>query len=187
MKLTKKSKLLMSFFMKNNCVPHISQTKYVDEILKELYNEFIDAHNYLINLKKHIFYNINIKKITHISQISRPKNFNSNSFPEDIRNHIDNLSLTEISYTFSLFDRKITIHFIVEEAVEEHNLDIYNRYVDTIILWFYILNEYGSKKCSSTFTIFLYFTSLEKSLPNSNIDIYNSTNFELLNTLIGNF
>ena len=171
MKLTKKSKLLMSFFMKNNCVPHISQTKYVDEILKELYNEFIDAHNYLINLKKHIFYNINIKKITHISQISRPKNFNSNSFPEDIRNHIDNLSLTEISYTFSLFDRKITIHFIVEEAVEEHNLDIYNRYVDTIILWFYILNEYGSKKCSSTFTIFLYFTSLEKSLPNSNIDI----------------
>ena len=171
MKLTKKSKLLMSFFMKNNCVPHISQTKYVDEILKELYNEFIDAHNYLINLKKHIFYNINIKKITHISQISRPKNFNSNSFPEDIRNHIDNLSLTEISYTFSLFDRKITIHFIVEEDVEEHNLDIYNRYVDTIILWFYILNEYGSKKCSSTFTIFLYFTSLEKSLPNSNIDI----------------
>ena len=171
MKLTKKSKLLMSFFMKNNCVPHISQTKYVDEILKELYNEFIDAHNYLINLKKHIFYNINIKKITHISQISRPKNFNSNSFPEDIRNHIDNLSLTEISYTFSLFDRKITIHFIVEEAIEEHNLDIYNRYVDTIILWFYILNEYGSKKCSSTFTIFLYFTSLEKSLPNSNIDI----------------
>ena len=118
MKLTKKSKLLMSFFMKNNCVPHISQTKYVDEILKELYNEFIDAHNYLINLKKHIFYNINIKKITHISQISRPKNFNSNSFPEDIRNHIDNLSLTEISYTFSLFDRKITIHFIVEEAIE---------------------------------------------------------------------
>ena len=38
-------------------------------------------------------------------------------------------------------------------------------------MWFYILNEYGSKTCSSIFTVFLYFTSLEKKLPKSNIDI----------------
>jgi len=174
MKLSKNSKLLMSFFMKNNCVEHISQTKYIDEILTDLYKEIIDAYNYLIDLKrvkKENFYNISIKKITNVSQISRPKNFNSNSFPEDIRNHIDQLSLSEISYTFSLFDRKITLHFIVEESDVEHKIDVYNRYVDAIILWFYILNEYGSKKCSSTFTVFLYFTSLEKKLPNSKIDI----------------
>ena len=174
MKLSKNSKLLMSFFMKNNCVDHISQTKYIDEILTDLYQEIIESHNHLIDLKrvkKDNFYNISIKKITNISQISRPKNFNSNSFPEDIRNHIDQLSLSEISYTFSLFDRKITLHFIVEETNVEHKLDVYNRYVDAIILWFYILNEYGSKKCSSTFTVFLYFTSLEKKLPKSNIDI----------------
>jgi hypothetical protein len=162
--------------MKNNCVEHISQTKHIDEILTDLYKEIIESHNYLIDLKrvkKENFYNISIKKITNVSQISRPKNFNSNSFPEDIRNHIDQLSLSEISYTFSLFDRKITLHFIVEEANVEHKLDVYNRYVDAIILWFYILNEYGSKKCSSSFTVFLYFTSLEKKLPESNIDILN--------------
>jgi len=174
MKLSKNSKLLISFFMKNNCVEHISQTNNTDEIIKELYKEIIDAYNFLIDLKrvkKDNFYNISIKKITNILQISRPKNFNSNSFPEHIRNHIDHLSLSEISYTFSLFDRKITLHFIVEEAEVEHKIDVYNRYVDDIIMWFYILNEYGSKKCSSTFTIFLYFTSLEKKLPKSNIDI----------------
>ena len=174
MKLSKNSKLLMSFFMKNNCVDHISQPKYIDEILTDLYQEIIDAYNYLIDLKrvkKDNFYNISIKKITNVSQISKPKNFNSNSFPEDIRNHIDQLSLSEISYTFSLFDRKITLHFIVEEANVEHKLDVYNRYVDAMLMWFYILNEYGSKKCSSIFTVFLYFTSLEKKLPNSNIDI----------------
>ena len=179
MKITKNSKMLISFFMKNNCINHISQTKNVDEILKELYKEIIDAHNYLIDLKgvkKDNFYNISIKKITNISQISRPKNFNANSFPEDIRNHIDQLSLSEISYTFSLFDRKITLHFIVEEHDVEYKLDIYNRYVDTIILWFYILNEYGSKTCSSTFTVFFYFTSLEKKLPKSNIDILDQIN-----------
>lgn len=174
MKLSKNSKLLMSFFIKNNCVEHISQSKHIDEILTDLYKEIIESYNYLIDLKrvkKENFYNISIKKITNVSQISRPKNFNSNNFPEDIRKHIDHLTLSEISYTFSLFDRKIILHFVVEEANVEHKLDVYNRYVDAIILWFYILNEYGSKKCSSTFTIFLYFTSLEKKLPNSNIDI----------------
>jgi hypothetical protein len=179
MKLSKNSKLLMSFFMKNNCVNHISQTKNTDEITTELYKEIIDSYNYLIDLKrvkKNNFYNISIKKITNVSQISRPKNFNSNSFPEDIRNHIDQLSLSEISYTFSLFDRKIILHFIVEELEVEHKLDIYNRYVDAIIMWFYILNEYGSNKCASTFTIFFYFTSLEKKLPVSNISILDQIN-----------
>ena len=153
MKLSKNSKLLMSFFMKNNCINHISQTKNTDEITTQLYNEIIDSYNYLIDLKrikKDNFYNISIKKISNISQISKPKNFNSNSFPEDVRNHIDQLSLSEISYTFSLFDRKITLHFIVEELEVEHKMDIYNRYVDIIIMWFYILNEYGSKKCASS-------------------------------------
>jgi len=174
MKLTKNSKLLMNFFIKNNCIEHISQTKNTDEIIRELYDEIINANKYLIDLKrikKDNFYNISIKKITNITQIPRPQNFNSNAFPQDIRNHIDHLSLSEISYTFSLFDRKITICFVVEETNVEHKLDIYNRYVDSIIMWFYVLNEYGSKKCSPTFTIFLYFTSLEKKLPNSNIDI----------------
>lgn len=174
MKLSKNSKLLISFFMKNNCINHISQTKNTDEITTQLYNEIIDSYNYLKELKrikKDNFYNISIKKISNVSQISRPKNFNSNSFPEDVRNHIDQLSLSEISYTFSLFDRKITLHFIVEELEVEHKIDIYNRYVDSIIMWFYILNEYGSKKCASAFTIFFYFTSLEKKLPDSNISI----------------
>jgi len=174
MKLSKNSKLLMNFFMKNNCINHITQSENIDKIIIDLYKEIIDAHNYLLDLKRiknDNFYNVNIKKITNISQISRPNNFNSNSFPEEVRIHIDHLSLSEISYTFSLFDRKIALHFIVEELEVDHKLDVYNRYVDIIIMWFYILNEYGSKKCSNKFTVFFYFTSLEKKLPISNIDI----------------
>jgi hypothetical protein len=174
MKLTKNSKLLMTFFTKNKCIKHNLQTNNTNEIMTYLYNDIFDAYNYLIKLRKNNddnFYNIKIKKITNVSQIVRPKIFNSNTFPEEIRNHIDELSYSEISYTFSLFNRKITIHFIVEEHNVELDLDIYNRYVDNIIIWFYILNEYGSKKCSSTFTIYFYFTSLEKKMPISNIDI----------------
>jgi len=174
MKLTKNSKLLMSFFMKNKCIKHTLQTKKTDEIVIHLYNDIINAYNYLIKLRKNNgnnFYNVKTSKITNVSQIIRPKNFNSNSFPEEIRNHIDELSLSEITYTFSLFDRKITIHFIVEEHNAELNLTTYNKYIEKIIMWFYILNEYGSKKCSSKFTIYFYFTSLEKKIPISNIDI----------------
>jgi len=101
MKLTKNSKLLMNFFMKNNCVDHISQTKNTDEIIRELYNEIVDAYNYLIHLKRtkkdSSFYNISIKKITNISQISRPKTFNSNSFPENVRNHIEKFHILFLS------------------------------------------------------------------------------------------
>ena len=136
MNLTKKSKSLISFFMKNNCIEHISQTKNTDTIITELYKEITDSYNYLSNikqLKNNNIYNINIKKIQNVSHISRPKNFNSNSFPEEVRNHIDELSLHEIIYTFSLFERKITLHFIVEEDIE-NKINVYNKYVDIIIM-----------------------------------------------------
>ena len=64
----------------------------------------------------------------------------------------------------------------MEETDVQQKIDVYNKYVDTIIMWLYILNEYGSKKCSTTFTIFLYLTSLEKKLPTSNIDILDQIN-----------
>jgi hypothetical protein len=86
------------------------------------------------------------------------------------------MSLTEICYTFSLFERKITLYFITEELDNKINLNIYNKYVDTIILWLYLLNEYASKKCSKTLVIYLYFTSLKKELPNSKISILNQNN-----------
>jgi len=48
---------------------------------------------------------------------------------------------------------------------------MFNKYVDSIILWIYIINKYASKQCSTTLIIYLYFTSLKKLLPKSNIDI----------------
>jgi hypothetical protein len=43
-------------------------------------------------------------------------------------------------------------------------------------MWLFVLNEYSSKSCSKTLVIYLYFTSLEKRLPNSNIDILDEHN-----------
>jgi hypothetical protein len=177
MKLSKKSKHLMLFFTKNKHINKLKQTKRTETIITELYHEIIEAYNYLNSLKqKGDYYNVTIKKILTVSQIHKPQNFNSNSFPELIRKHIDELTVTELTYNFSLNERKITLHFILEEDNVELNLDTYNSYVDSIIIWLYILNKHASKTCVDSLVVFLYFTSLEKKLPQSNILILDEIN-----------
>jgi hypothetical protein len=116
MKLSKKSKELMLFFTKNNHINKVVQTRKTNDIILELYKDIYNAYKYLNNLKqKGNYYNITTKKIVSASQISKPQNFNSNSFPDIIRKHIDELSMSEIIYSFSLYDRNIKLYFIVEE------------------------------------------------------------------------
>ena len=174
MKLTGKSKYLLSFFLKNKTINNSNHSNRTDAILLTLYNELLDAHKYLLELKKNKrekFYKIQIKKILSVSQIVKPKNFNSNSFPAEIRKQIDDSSSTEITYSFSLFDRNIKMIFVVEDPIEKVKIESYNKHIDNIVMWLYILNEYGSKKCSLNFTIYFYFTKHEKKIPDSNIDI----------------
>ena len=179
MKLSKKSKMLMSFFTKSKYINHIKQTHRTDSILTRLYHDILNAYNYLVKLKQlrgSNFYNVTTKKIHSSAQIIRPKNFSSQSFPEEIRNHINELSLTELCYNFSLFNRNIKLYFVIEEGDIELKLGDYNKHVDSIIMWLYILNEYASKQCASNLVVYFYFTSLEKHLPNSNIQVLNENN-----------
>jgi hypothetical protein len=173
MNLTKQSRELMLFFSKNKHINYDSQTNKTKTILRELYNEIIEAHNYC---KKHVHYRTSIKKILSATQITKPLNFNSNSFPEMVRNHIDESMMSEISFSFSLYDRNIKVHFIVENSNVELDIGLYNRYMESITMWLYMLNIYGSKDCVNSLTLYFYFTSLEKSLPNSNIHILNEIN-----------
>lgn len=179
MKLSKKSKLLMSFFTKNRYINHIHQTQRTDNILTRLYHDILNAYNYLLNIKKTRganFYNVTTKKIHSSRQIIRPKNFSVNSFPEEVRKHIDELSLTEITYNFSLFNRNIKLYFVTEDDHIELKMEEYNKHVDSIIMWLCILNEYASKQCASNLVVYFYFTSLEKHLPKSNIYVLNENN-----------
>jgi hypothetical protein len=173
MNLTKQSRDLMLFFSKNKHLNYDRQTNKTKMILRELYNEILEAYNFC---KKNIHYKTSIKKILTATQITKPLNFNSKSFPEMVRNHIDESMMSEISFYFSLYDRHVRVHFIVENHNVELDVGIYNRYMDSICMWLYILNIYGSKECANTLTIYFYFTSLEKFLPNSNIHILDEIN-----------
>ena len=111
MKLSKKSKMLMSFFTKSNYINHINQTQRTDNILTMLYHDILNAHNYLLKLKQlrgTNFYNVTVKKIHSSTQIIRPKNFSTQSFPQEVRNHIDELSIMKILCSFSLLSIDFT-------------------------------------------------------------------------------
>ena len=177
MKLSENSKKLMLFFTKNNRIHPIKQNKKTNSILKELYYDIYEAYRHLNKLKqKGQYYTLSTKKLLTPAQITRPKIFNSNSFPQLVRDYIDHLAMSELIYTFSLYGRNIKIHFIVEEDNIELKLDTFNKYVDTIIMWIYILNQYSSKQCANSLVVYFYFTSLEKRLPSSNIFILDEIN-----------
>ena len=61
--------------------------------------------------------------------------------------------------------------FIVDDPSERVKIETYTKHIDSIVMWLYILNVYGSKKCSQKFTTFFYFTKLEKKVPESNIEV----------------
>lgn len=176
MKLSKKSKQLMSFFTKNN-IPPIHDTLNSNLIFQELYHDIVESYKFLLLFKKKDnYYNLKTKKIISSTQIIKPKNFNSQSFPEAVRKHIDESMMSEICYTFTILNKNINIYFIVEDDDIELKLYTYNKYVDNIVMWLYILNQYASKLCAQSITLYFYFTSLEKHLPNSNISILNEIN-----------
>jgi hypothetical protein len=93
-----------------------------------------------------------------------------------VRKHIDEVAASEITYSFSLFNRSVKLIFTLEEDNVELKIPTFNKYVNSIVMWLYIVNQYASKQCSQTLTVYFYFTSLEKKLPVSNISILDEIN-----------
>ena len=178
MNLTKESKLLMSYFTKNKCVRSSGPNKHTTEIIRKLYNDIYDAFLFVQNIKhKHgtRFYNFKVKTIKSVSQITKQSSLDSDSFPEQVQEQINRSTLSEIEYSFSLSGRKIKMYFVLEYPKSEINIEKYNRNVDSILMWLLMLDKYGGKSCaSSSLTLFFYFTSMRKKLPNTNIDVLNT-------------
>ena len=180
MELTKESQELMQLFIKNHCINHSAQTKRTDSILTKIFYEMQEAYAYIEDQKKQqgmSFFKLSIKDLSiNGAAIPKPKSFNVNTFPKEVREHIDTAIMKEVSYTFSLFERSIRVCFFVEDMNVELHLERYNDYVEKILVWLYIVNEYASKQCSKKITIYLYFTSMRKGLPTSNIDVLDEIN-----------
>jgi len=176
---TKESHKLMSFFVKNNCILPINQTNKTNQLFKKLYMDMKNGVSYINSQKEkfgNAFYKLKITHIINIKQIPKPSTFPPNSFPDEVRNHIDEFSLSVLTYTFHLFGRQIKINFIIEDMYPELLINTYNDYVDYMLVWLYILNEYASRTCSTSLVIYIYHTSLLKNLPQNNIEVLGEIN-----------
>jgi hypothetical protein len=179
MKLTNESYELMSFFIENNCLIPLKQSKKTDSLIKKLYHEIKDGMSYIQNIKSKLgpsFYKLKILNISNVNQIPKPSTFPPNSFPTKIRQHIDDNLLSLLSYSFHLFGRNINIYFITEDSDPEKLIPTYNNYVDYMLVWLYIIDGYASRNCSSELKIFIYHTNLLKELPETNIHILDEEN-----------
>ena len=178
MKLTNETRKIIYGLYSNNCIPISRQTKNTKNLLLKLYNEITNGINYINNIKKKLgdsFYKLNINPILNVKQIPKPNTFPSNSFPKEIRQNIDEQTINSFAYSYKLFGRNIKIFFVTEDINAESKIETYNSYVDFMLVWLYIIDQYSSKNCVTDINIYIYHTLLLKRLPKSNIDILDET------------
>jgi len=181
------TKETIDYFTKNKIILNKKYCKNTEKIILELYDDLLNAYNFVINtnntnntnniknnnIKK--FYDINIKTIFKKKDIIKPKTFKDDSFPKDIINHIDIFSKNEIKYSFNIKERNYNVYFILERNYTKVFGSLCNKYIKLIIMWLFILNKYAPNQCANNLDIYIYLTSLKKTLPTNNL-ILDETN-----------
>ena len=171
MKFTNKSKQLITFISKTEFISNIKHNGTTSNILLQLYDDILKANQYLLERKKtEPTYQLIEKQLKDPSEISKPKKMKYIWVPPEVIQHIESHCSIELSYSFSLFDRKIKLFFIEESTIKHGS---HQKYIDLIIMWLFILHLHSSKQCAKTLVIYFYFTSLEKKLPYSNKETLN--------------
>ena len=175
MVFSNKSKRLMKTFIQNNSLFAIQHTHKTDEIFTELYYKLLSAYNY-VKQNNGRLYEIKMRQIKSNNQITLPSQVDLKALPEIIQQGIVRSMSSEISYSFTLFERKIKIICVVEEDINKININTYNKHVDTMIMWLWTIHQYAVSKCSSNLVVYIYFTPLEKRVPLSKSLILDETN-----------
>jgi len=161
--ITKQSEQLLSFFMKNRCFNHSSQTKKTQMILKKILLEIKNGFDMIHEEKQKMHNDFDFYNLSISNEIPKPKTFESFHFPEMVMKSINQTSSTLLTYHFSFIQRKIKICFSVPE--KDPKIDMYNRFVDNMLVWLQFIDKFASKKCSPELIIYVYHTSLKKMLP----------------------
>ena len=95
-------------------------------------------------------------------------------FPNTIKQYIKLNTLCKITYTFIINKSIITVNFFIYENI--NNYDIYDRYIELVLIIIKMLFKYKNFNCSKEITIFIYLTPFKKTLPDTKNIILNSYN-----------
>jgi len=89
-----------------------------------------------------------------------PKGSNYKLCPEKARNHIENMKSVGQSCRFSVNNHKVGVH-IVHEGTSKPN---FSTLFHKIYLLLHLLTSYSRRECSPNLTIYLYLTTMKKTL-----------------------
>ena len=95
-----------------------------------------------------------------------PKGSNYQLCPEKARNHIENMKSTGQSCRFSVNGHKISVQ-IVHEGTHKTN---FSKMFHKIYLLLHLLTKHSRKECSQSLTIYLYLTTMKKTLADCDRD-----------------
>jgi len=150
--LSEKSSNMISFLNCDN-YNYENINDNTKNVLKEFYSKFNDSILEINNLSiKDGFVEIN-------KTIVKPKDFNI--IPELLQNDINTNLIYQTVYKYKFFEKEITI-YITEE---NYNIEEYNECIRRMLILFCTYLKYSTKKCSNKLNIFLFFSKLEKTLP----------------------
>ena len=161
MKLTKQSNDLISFFSKHQLVNYHKLTATTKQVFGQLYDQMVHTFKETSRIKY---------TIKQSRTISKP----AMHIPSHILSHMRMQDMyREVIYTFTIHHRTIHVHFILEQDQEHDKLD---QYVERITLWLGMAHHYAPRECAKKLSIFLYFTSSQKMLPNTNAVVLDEIN-----------
>jgi hypothetical protein len=161
--MTSESKSLQQFLQTNlsHKFKHISQTRFSPEASTFLASIF---ENIKTASDEHGVANI---VISPPFENEIPKGIHYKFCPDKARHHIENMTSTGQTCRFSINGRKITIHLVYEykegsrrPAIKKMFADIWHR----VYLLIHLLSGYSRTQCSQTLSVYLYLTSLKKTL-----------------------
>jgi hypothetical protein len=153
MSLTPCSKKVIEFFKSHSCLYEFPfLTKKSISFLFVLFEHFKKSKEYIKTLKIETF-------VEHT--IPMPKTFSSDSIEDNVKKEIHRQLKYVYVYKTVFMGREIVLYFC---SPTKKN---YQKEVEFILMWLYVLNIYSPKHCATTLTVYLYLTSLSKKIPHS--------------------
>jgi hypothetical protein len=148
-------------------------TKEITEFLNNFKNNIpktkfsMDTRNFLKELfilmkQGDEYYEKHKSKIEVQRKNNIPQSNDFNYMPAIIRNNINAMEATCYEYNFTINTKKYKVSFYIEN---NDKIDK-DKNIKKIFIWLFIANAYANEKCSQYLNINLYFTNLNKVLPN---------------------
>ena len=145
-----------------------------DDIIDSFYTHLNEANDYVIKKNKGYCFNYTLTNINLISQIPKPKMYDSYFFPNAIKTYIHDNAIYSLFFTCKIKSRTINIHFVIFNGINSEDINELNQYVHKIYMWIYILDFFSTKNCSKSLDLYVYLTHFEKELPANQLTVLGS-------------